>query len=154
MTDPQGNRDGFASRLMRSRRALLAVSLLVASLGECVAAADSKPAEAGTAETWQVIHLSGQRIGYSYAKTEAIQESETQVLRTVSESHMTIKRFGQSLVIQQTMETVETEAGDFKRTIPRPVRVPPTEPFTARNCDWHRRSMARRKIPFKSGDPT
>jgi len=115
MTDPQGIRDGFASRLMRSRRTLLAVSLLVASLGECVAAADSKPAEAGTAETWQVIHLSGQRIGYSYSKTEAIQESETQVLRTVSESHMTIKRFGQSLVIQQTMETVETEAGDLLR---------------------------------------
>jgi uncharacterized cupredoxin-like copper-binding protein len=64
-------------------------------------------------ETWQVIYLSGQRIGYSHNLIESITQQGTEIVRTSSVSNMTIKRFGQSLVMKQTITTDETPTGDM-----------------------------------------
>jgi hypothetical protein len=64
-------------------------------------------------ETWQVIYLSGQRIGYTHTTIVPIEEGGKTVVRTSNITHMSIKRFGQSLVMKQTLITEETLDGDL-----------------------------------------
>lgn len=74
---------------------------------------DAKVALPKKEETWQVIFLSGQRIGYSRSVIDPVSEGGRDLVRTTSESHMTIKRFGQTLVMKQVVSTEETAGGDL-----------------------------------------
>lgn len=64
-------------------------------------------------ENWQSIYLSSQRIGYSHTIVEPIDQGGKTIVRTTTVSQMTIKRFGQSLVMKQNMTTEETADGDM-----------------------------------------
>ena len=85
--------------------ALCAVWTLAVNVGCLAVAQEPKAAAPAKEESWQVIYLSGQRIGFAHSVTEAVKQDGRDVVRTSSDSHMTIKRFGQSLVMKQTVAT-------------------------------------------------
>ena len=62
-------------------------------------------------ETWQVINLSGQRVGYGRVSMRKFERDGKTFYRTENTQHMTIKRFGQSLTIETISRTEETEDG-------------------------------------------
>lgn len=66
-------------------------------------------------ESWSSLYLAGQRIGFTRSIVETIPGSNGNRVKTFSESRMTIKRFGQSLVMKQQITTEETEQGDLVR---------------------------------------
>ena len=93
--------------------ALCAAWTLAVNVGCLAVAQESKPAAPAKEESWQVIYLSGQRIGFAHSVTETVKQDGRDVVRTSSDSHMTIKRFGQSLVMKQTVATEESTNGDL-----------------------------------------
>jgi hypothetical protein len=68
-----------------------------------------------TDETWQVIHLDGQRIGYAHSTVQTVADKGRTVVRTHTEIQMKFKRFGESVEMQKLLETEETERGDLLR---------------------------------------
>ena len=64
-------------------------------------------------ESWQVIYIGNQRVGYARVTTRTEDRNGRKIIHTESETHMTIKRFGQELKIQTTLRTEETERGDM-----------------------------------------
>ena len=64
-------------------------------------------------DTWQVIYIGGQRIGYSRTATRTEIKDKKKIIRTENETFMTIKRFGQELKIQTILNTQETDQGDL-----------------------------------------
>ncbi|MBC8114071.1 MAG: transglutaminase domain-containing protein [Candidatus Saccharimonas sp.] len=93
--------------------ALCAMWILAVNVGCPAVAQEPKPAAPAKEESWQVIYLSGQRIGFAHSVTETIKQDGRDVVRSSSDSHMTIKRFGQSLVMKQTVATEESTEGDL-----------------------------------------
>ena len=93
--------------------ALCAAWTLAVNVGCFAVAQEPKPTAPAKAESWQVIYLSGQRIGFAHSVTETTSQDGRDVVRTSSDSHMTIKRFGQSLVMKQTVATEESPDGDL-----------------------------------------
>ena len=94
---------------------LMLLSATVATAPFATAAEPSAPTKIEREETWQVIYISGQRIGYSHTVVEPFEQGGKTLVRTSNISNMTIKRFGQSLVIKQTVTTEETVNGDMLR---------------------------------------
>jgi hypothetical protein len=74
--------------------------------------AADEPAAKVLSDTWQVIHMGDARIGYARSTTSAIESEGKKVLRTETETHMVIKRFGQELKMQTVLHTDETEDGE------------------------------------------
>lgn len=70
-----------------------------------------------TEETWQVIYLAGQRVGYARIFVQPIEVSGETLVRTETESHLTIKRFGQTLRMSTGLQSDETPAGDLRRFV-------------------------------------
>lgn len=68
-----------------------------------------------TNESWQVIHINNQRIGYSYGRERVEQRDGKNIVVSLSESHFTLKRFGQELKMFSSLKTEETESGDLLR---------------------------------------
>ena len=66
-----------------------------------------------TNESWQVIHLSGQRIGYGRVVIREVKRGPDTVFTTDTEEHVSIRRFGQQLRIQSKTHTEETEDGQL-----------------------------------------
>ncbi len=64
-------------------------------------------------ESWQVIHLSGQRIGYGRVVIREVKRGRDTVFTTDTEEHVSIRRFGQQLRIQSKTHTEETEDGQL-----------------------------------------
>jgi hypothetical protein len=63
-------------------------------------------------DTWQVIYLGDQRVGYSRTVTRTVADSNGgKIIRTENETRMTIKRFGQNLEMTTILKTDETEDG-------------------------------------------
>ena len=94
-------------------RHLLSVSNLVAAIvllmlaitsSAQLSAADENQAD----ESWQVIHLAGQRIGYGRVVIRKVIRDRETVYLTDTEEHVSIRRFGQQLRIQQTGSSCRT----------------------------------------------
>lgn len=66
-------------------------------------------------ETWQVIYLNGQRVGYARLLTDPRPRGEQTIIHTSAETHMTIKRFGQTLRMSTLLTSEETTEGDLLR---------------------------------------
>lgn len=62
-------------------------------------------------DSWQIIFIGDQRIGYTREYERKVSVDEQSLIRTVSDTSMTIKRFGQTLKIQTILTTDETERG-------------------------------------------
>ncbi|MFP6762031.1 MAG: hypothetical protein VB858_00385, partial [Planctomycetaceae bacterium] len=93
---------------MKSRLSVFsALAILAAAQQSLVVAADDKPAE----ESWQVINLSGQRVGFGRVSTREIERDGQTVFVIEHSEQLTIKRFGQSLRIETRTRTEETAAG-------------------------------------------
>jgi hypothetical protein len=86
--------------------AAIAVALLVIS---SVAKADATDDD----ESWQVIHLAGQRIGYGRVVMRKVERGRDTVYTTDAEEHISIRRFGQQLKIQSKTHTEETADGQL-----------------------------------------
>ena len=94
----------------------LVAAALVAGFSPRPATAADTPAKGpAREESWNVIYLSGQRIGYSQSIIETVVQDGMPVVKTSSVTNMTIKRFGQSLVMKQSLTTEETPTGELLR---------------------------------------
>lgn len=64
-------------------------------------------------ESWQVIHIGDQRVGYLHGQERTEVRDGRKVIITTSNSQFQIKRFGQQLNIATTLRTEETQNGDL-----------------------------------------
>eukprot|EP00456_Euglypha_rotunda_P057445 TRINITY_DN474_c0_g1_i3.p1 TRINITY_DN474_c0_g1~~TRINITY_DN474_c0_g1_i3.p1 ORF type:complete len:504 (-),score=133.30 TRINITY_DN474_c0_g1_i3:868-2379(-) len=100
--------------LMRFIRGLLCLlAIFATTAATMVSGAEPAADKPEPEETWMVVVLGGQRIGYIYSLIETVNQDGKQIIRTSNQTSMTIKRFGQSLVMKQTMATEETPDGDM-----------------------------------------
>ena len=102
---------------MRLNRSLMLFPLLLLAavvVVSDVAVAQEAPRKAKieAEESWQVIEMLGQRIGYGHTVVKPIEEDGQTVIRTDSDVHIAMKRFGQKLVMKVSIGTRETVAGD------------------------------------------
>ncbi|WP_010588103.1 transglutaminase-like domain-containing protein [Schlesneria paludicola] len=79
-----------------------------------VTAAEQNEKKPAREETWNVIYLSGHRIGYGQSVVENLQQDGVAIVRTSAKVHMRLKRFDQTLVINQLQMTEETAAGELR----------------------------------------
>ena len=73
---------------------------------------------------WQVIVLDNTRIGYARNLTQQTTRNGRAIVRTVSDTYLTIKRFGQTLRMETLLETEETPKGELL-TFVLEIRNPP-----------------------------
>ncbi|MCH7688764.1 MAG: hypothetical protein IH899_19135, partial [Planctomycetes bacterium] len=67
--------------------------------------------EQSAKDAWQIIFIGEQRIGYVWDRVRKITVDGKTVIRSTSDTHMTLKRFGQTLRMQTILTTDETETG-------------------------------------------
>jgi hypothetical protein len=91
---------------------LIAAGLLAGPAG---AAEEPSRGTIAKEESWQVILISGQRIGYARSLVEPFERDGERLVRSLVETRMTIKRFGQTLRMATTLQTEETRDGDLRR---------------------------------------
>ena len=89
--------------------AAFVLSILAISSAAELSAADAKEVD----ESWQVIHLSGQRIGYGRVVIREVKRDRDTVYLTDTEEHVSIRRFGQQLRIQSKTHTEESADGQL-----------------------------------------
>lgn len=65
-------------------------------------------------ESWTVIYMSGKRIGYGQSIVETVMQDGVQLTKVSLSTNMTIKRFNQTLVMQQALDTEETPDGELR----------------------------------------
>lgn len=63
-------------------------------------------------ESWQIIEMLGQRVGYGRSVIAPLEENGRTVVKSDSEVHMLFKRFGQKIAITVLIGTRETAEGD------------------------------------------
>lgn len=64
-------------------------------------------------ESWEVMYFGNQRVGYSHSSSRTVRTNGAELLRTVNESHLEFKRFGQSLKMATILEIDETPQGEW-----------------------------------------
>jgi hypothetical protein len=74
--------------------------------------------------SWQVIVLDNKRIGYARNLTQQTTRNGRAIVRTVGNTYLTIKRFGQTLRMETLLETEETPKGEML-TFVLEIRNPP-----------------------------
>lgn len=89
--------------------AAIVLSMLAITSSARLSAADDKEAD----ESWQVIHLAGQRIGYGRVVIRKVTRERETVYLTDTEEHVSIRRFGQQLRIQSKTHTEESADGQL-----------------------------------------
>lgn len=89
--------------------AVLALLIAICSQTDTSLAADPSVEH----ENWQVMYLSGQRIGYGRVVIRKITRGRDTLFVTDTEEHVSIRRFGQQLRIQSKTHTEETEDGQL-----------------------------------------
>ncbi len=119
LTPPRSEIVPGERNVMRMNRWHLAFGVLlagtVAGVGSAEDAARTSGAKIEKEESWQVIHMSGQRIGYSRSLLEPFDRDGEPMVRSSVEMHMTIKRFGQTLRMGTTLHTEETADGQLRK---------------------------------------
>ncbi len=80
-----------------------------------------------TDESWQVIYIGQQRVGYEHAREVIERRDGRVVVVSSSESHSQLKRLGQVLKMTTSLQTEETEAGDLLR-FTFELKNPPAQP--------------------------
>ncbi len=88
-------------------------TVLLASFALELLGAQTVAAAQTAEETWQVIYVGAQRVGYSRTTTSIVTRDHRKIIHTKNEDHMKIKRFGEPLSMQITLSTKETEQGDM-----------------------------------------
>ncbi|MCC7420570.1 MAG: transglutaminase domain-containing protein [Planctomycetaceae bacterium] len=73
----------------------------------------AKPSTSHDDETWQVILLDEQRIGWSRTTLKTVKRDNRSILRTTNDVTMKFRRFGQQIDMQKTLTTEETPEGDL-----------------------------------------
>lgn len=63
-------------------------------------------------ESWQIIEMLGQRVGYGRSAVAPVDEDGRSIVKSDSEVHMLFKRFGQKIAITVLIGTRETPEGD------------------------------------------
>jgi len=111
--------------------AAVIVLLLFAATAEQVAA-DPRPARnvgqiPGATENWQVIYLGKSRIGHSRSYTRPVTIEGKSFLKCEYETHLSIKRFGQTLQVDTRRETEESPDGVL-RSFVYEMKNPPAAP--------------------------
>jgi hypothetical protein len=81
----------------------------------------------GTSDVWQVIYLGKSRMGYSHILSRPVTVDGKSLIKTDSESHLTIKRFGQTLQMETRQEEVELPGGELQSFVYE-VKNPPAAP--------------------------
>ncbi len=94
-------------------REFVTVSLWLLSSCAWSVAQDRSPKD--DHESWQVIHIGNQRVGYQYGRERVELRDKNKVFITVSESHFSLKRFGQELKMSTSLRIEETESGNLLR---------------------------------------
>ena len=92
---------------------LTAACLLVVGSGHLVAAEPAVSVPAAE-ESWQVIYLAGQRVGYARVMVTPVEQDGETWVRTEAETHLSMKRFGQTLTMSNRLESRESLAGDLR----------------------------------------
>lgn len=91
--------------------AVLAILLLAGIPAlQAQAADDSTP---DFEESWSVIHMSGQRVGYARSSVRKVQRDGQTIYLAAHEEHITMRRFGQEIRIISKTKTEETEDGQL-----------------------------------------
>src|SRR5580704_3214959 len=90
-------------------------------------AANQTAPPAGTSDIWQVTYLGKTRIGYSHTLSRPVQIDGKPLIKSDAETHLTIKRFGQTLQIETREEEEELPGGELVSFIYE-VKNPPAAP--------------------------
>lgn len=93
-------------RMICLRTMLLAALIFSGRCPTSLQAADAK-----SEETWSVIYLSGQRVGYGRTVVKEVTRDGSTVFVGLHEEHITIRRFGQELKMQTKTRTEENADG-------------------------------------------
>ncbi len=89
--------------------AVLLAMLTVAPLR----ADETKTGDKSPEESWQVIYIDGQRVGYGRVVVKQEKQGRTTIVKSDVEEHLTIRRFGQELKITSKTHTEETPDGQL-----------------------------------------
>ncbi len=95
---------------MRAAGAVLLATLTIATVAK---ADETKASDKSPEESWQVIYIDGQRVGYGRVVVKQEKQGRTTVVKSDVEEHLTIRRFGQELKITSKTHTEETEDGQL-----------------------------------------
>ena len=114
---------------MTQFRLVLAV-LALATL-KTTAFGQAKSLEAKPTESWAIIMLGENRVGYSRTKVTPYSEGRRRMIRSTEETRLKVKRFGQTIQMMTRMATVEEENGILK-SFEMQVTNPPAEPSTTK----------------------
>lgn len=79
----------------------------------CSINADSSPNKSVNEESWWVLKLAGTRIGHMHSVIETVDKNGKPVIKAGTVIEMKINREGQLLVVNQTMDSLETTDGDL-----------------------------------------
>lgn len=118
------------ARLWAIRRLLPAIVLLTQLAGIATAADPKQKTNVKKEEVWQVVYMSGQRVGYSRTAIEPVEKDGKSLLRTSYVSHFSYKRLGQPLVMKQVLNTEETVDGNLLRFYFEIANPPASSTFT------------------------
>jgi hypothetical protein len=112
--------------------ALAAFSFFVVANAGGRLAADPRPApqKPGAKETWQVIYLGQSRIGHARTYTRPVTSEGKSYLKCENETHLSIKRFGQSTQFDTRRETEELPDGTLQ-AFSYEMKNPPAAPTLA-----------------------
>ena len=101
---------------MRSRNRVFRSNALVFLLGAfvCSVACAAQKVETPIQDSWDIISMSGARVGYAHSITRQVAEPEPEIVSS-SFSEMRIKRFGATLAFRTTEEYYETPDGTLLR---------------------------------------
>src|SRR5579863_7530137 len=90
----------------------------------------SQAAPRGSTDVWQVIYLGKSKIGYSHSFTHPVVLDGKSLLKCENQTHLAIKRFGQTLKIEMRQETKESADGELS-AFDFEMKNPPAAPTRA-----------------------
>ncbi len=120
----------IVKRIQFAAFAVIALVFLAGSMHRLAAdppAGRNGPQKADAKEVWQVIYLGKSRIGHSRTYTRPVILDAKTFLKSENETHLSIKRFGQTLQIDTRRETEESPDGGL-RSFVYEMKNPPAAP--------------------------